>query len=72
MKIKYILQNINTRDKHIKIYSLETIEKEGLKGLFDIENYRILKRLKSTGITDKIKKIYLREIWLKMVSFSIK
>ena len=38
---KYIIKNVNTGVIHNKWYSLSQIEENGLKSLFDIENYEI-------------------------------
>lgn len=56
MKYRYVLKNKHTGKLHFKIYSLESIEKDGLKGLFDIENYEILSRDRFTGFTNKNEK----------------
>ena len=55
MKYRYVLRNIHTNKTHFKIYSLESIEKAGLKDLFDVENYEIISR-DVAGIDGKIKK----------------
>jgi uncharacterized phage protein (TIGR01671 family) len=50
---KYVIKNKNTGVIYYKVYSLEQIEENGLKGLFDIENYNIVARLQYTGLNDK-------------------
>jgi len=53
IKFKYVLKNRNTNKIHFKIYSLETIEINGLGVLFDLYNYEIISRLQLTGLKDK-------------------
>jgi uncharacterized phage protein (TIGR01671 family) len=50
---KYVIKNKHTGVIYYKVYSLEQIEENGLKGLFDIENYDIIARLQYTGLNDK-------------------
>lgn len=50
--LRYVLKNKHTGKIHFKVYSIEQIEREGLKGLFDIDNYEILHRDQSTGLQD--------------------
>jgi YopX protein len=52
---KYVIKNKHTGVIYYKVYSLEQIEENGLKGLFDIENYDIIARLQYTGLNDKNK-----------------
>jgi hypothetical protein len=50
---KYVIKNKHTGVIYYKVYSFEQIEENGLKGLFDIENYDIIARLQYTGLNDK-------------------
>ncbi len=64
MKIRYILQNINTNEIHERIYYLDIIEREGLKALFDTENYAIKYRDRFTGMLDNNRQeIYENDIF---------
>ena len=53
IKFRYVLKNKNTGKTSFRIESIETIEREGLKGIFDIENYDIITRDRFMGLTDK-------------------
>ena len=53
MEYRYVLKNIHTGKLHFKYYNIVQIETEGLKGLFDIENYVIITRDKCIGLKDK-------------------
>jgi hypothetical protein len=55
MKIRYILKNNHTKKVHIKKYSISQIEKDGLGGLFDVNNYEIISRDRFTGEYDNNK-----------------
>jgi len=50
---KYVIKNKHTGVIYYKVYSLEQIEENGLKCLFDIENYDIIATLQYTGLNDK-------------------
>lgn len=53
IKFRYVLKNIHTGKIHFKKYNIVQIERDGLKALFDIENYIIITRDRSTGLQDK-------------------
>lgn len=52
MRIKYILKTKDTKEIYPFIYSIETIENDGLL-LHTRSNIEILARCRDTGITDK-------------------
>ena len=78
MKIKYFLRNKHTNQLHVKIYELESIERGGLKDLFDVDNYEIVARLRFTGLHDKngveiyegdvVKWCYSKHYWEAVIS----
>ena len=53
MKFRYVLKNKHTQKIHFKWYKLESIEREGLKALFDVENYEIISRDRFIESIDK-------------------
>lgn len=63
IKIKYVLKNKNTGKIHYKKYTLSQIAHNGLRHLFDIDNYEIISKDKFTGKkTNKGEEIYEGDI----------
>lgn len=57
--IRYKLENTITKEVEYKIYSLESIEREGLSALFDVAMYNILSRDEYTYFnTHNLEKIF--------------
>ena len=52
MKLRYQLENKQNKRKHFKFYDLVQVQRDGLKGLFDTENYNVVKTDIYTGFTD--------------------
>ena len=52
MKLRYQLENKQNKRKHFKFYDLVQVQRDGLKGLFDIKNYNVVKTDIYTGFTD--------------------
>lgn len=55
MEYRYVLKNKHTGKLHFKHYSLTQIERQGLKLLFDVDNYEIISRDRGTGLKDNSK-----------------